>query len=408
VKTVLEAFPIWLVTADELSQSLPLIESMFDLVIFDESTQCDIASALPALHRAKRAVVVGDDKQLRHVSFLSKSKQAELWKQSGFADSTLVKYSYRDQSLLDVVSDSLDSQACVAFLNEQYRSKSSLIAFSNAQFYNGRLKVMQSRPSVSAQPALHFMRVDGKRTATGRNTAEKNTVTELLSLHIERYRHAPIKPTIGVISPYRDQAEFIENAVCKQFTQDELAAFDVRVATPYGFQGEERDIMVLSMAVDANSTRAAAYLNQEAAFNVAVTRAKEKQIVVYSLDPEDLSHNNLFRRYLDFTHQEEVAGSVIEKACTFTELLKERLEALGMSVWIGFEIAGQDVDIVCEYGGKILGIDLIGYRGEFESSFDLDTYQMLSRAGLEVLPVSYAMWQKDSEQVVEAIRQRVI
>ncbi|GAB3522149.1 AAA domain-containing protein [Photobacterium alginatilyticum] len=408
VKTVLEAFPIWLVTADELSQSLPLIESMFDLVIFDESTQCDIASALPALHRAKRAVVVGDDKQLRHVSFLSKSKQAELWKQSGFADSKPVKYSYRDQSLLDVVSDSLDSQACVAFLNEQYRSKSSLIAFSNAQFYNGRLKVMQSRPSVSAQPALHFMRVDGKRTATGRNTAEKNAVTELLSLHIERYRHAPIKPTIGVISPYRDQAEYIENAVCKQFTQGELAAFDVRVATPYGFQGEERDIMVLSMAVDANSARAAAYLNQEAAFNVAVTRAKEKQIVVYSLDPEDLSHNNLFRRYLDFAHQEEVAGSVIEKACTFTELLKERLEALGMSVWIGFEIAGQDVDIVCEYGGKILGIDLIGYRGEFESSFDLDTYQMLSRAGLEVLPVSYAMWLKDSEQVVEAIRQRVV
>ena len=130
--------------------------------------------------------------------------------------------------------------------------------------------------------------------------------------------------------------------------------------------------------------------------------------MVYSLDPEDLSHNNLFRRYLDFTHQEEVAGSVIEKACTFTELLKERLEALGMSVWIGFEIAGQDVDIVCEYSGKIIGIDLIGYRGEFESSFDLDTYQMLSRAGLEVLPVSYAMWQKDSEQVVEAIRQRVI
>ncbi|MGF1732573.1 DEAD/DEAH box helicase [Photobacterium kasasachensis] len=407
VNTVLEAFPIWLVTADELSQSLPLIESMFDLVIFDESTQCDIASALPALQRAKRAVVVGDAKQLRHVSFLSKTKQAELWRQSGFADSAPVKYSYRDQSLLDIVSDSLDSQACVAFLNEQYRSKSTLIAFSNAQFYNGRLNVMQSRPSVSAQPALYFRRVDGKRTATGRNTVEKNAAIEHLSQHFDRYRHASIKPTIGVISPYRDQAEFIEKAVSKQFSLDELYAFDVRIATPYGFQGEERDVMILSMAIDAQSTRAAAYLNQEAAFNVAITRAKEKQIVIHSLAPDDLSPNNLFRRYLDFDHQEEVAKSEHAKACTFTGVLKARLEELGMSVWVGFEIAGQDVDIVCEYGGKILGIDLIGYRGEFETSFDLDTYQMLSRAGLEVLPVSYAMWMKDSEQVVEAIRQRV-
>jgi len=406
-QAVLEAFPIWLVTVDELSQSLPFSESMFDLVIFDESTQCDIASALPALHRAKRAVVVGDAKQLRHVSFLSKTKQAALWKQSGFTENTPVKYSYRDQSLLDVVSDSLGSQACVAFLNEQYRSKSALIAFSNAQFYSGRLKVMQSRPSVSAQPALFFKRVDGKRTATGRNTVEKNTVIEHLSLHFERYRDAPIKPTIGVISPYRDQAEFIENAVSKQFSLDELYAFDVRVATPYGFQGEERDVMILSMAVDAQSMRAAAYLNQEAAFNVAVTRAKEKQIIIHSLAPEDLSPNNLFRHYLEFDHQEEVAKSMHAKACTFTGVLKARLEELGMSVWIGFEIAGQDVDIVCEYDGKILGIDLIGYRGEFETSFDLDTYQMLSRAGLEVLPVSYAMWMKDSEQVVEAICQRV-
>jgi superfamily I DNA and/or RNA helicase len=59
---LLRAFPVWLVTADTLHRILPLRQELFDLVLIDEATQCNIAAALPALYRAKRALIVGDAK----------------------------------------------------------------------------------------------------------------------------------------------------------------------------------------------------------------------------------------------------------------------------------------------------------------------------------------------------------
>ena len=72
-KPLLEAFPCWCVTTYAISGSLPLKPGMFDVAIIDEASQCDIASCFPILFRAKRAVIVGDDKQLPHLSFLEKA-----------------------------------------------------------------------------------------------------------------------------------------------------------------------------------------------------------------------------------------------------------------------------------------------------------------------------------------------
>ena len=74
-KPLLEAFPCWCVTTYAVSDSLPLKPGMFDVAIIDEASQCDIASCFPILFRAKRAVIVGDDKQLPHLSFLDKAKE---------------------------------------------------------------------------------------------------------------------------------------------------------------------------------------------------------------------------------------------------------------------------------------------------------------------------------------------
>ena len=74
-KPLLSAFPCWCTTTYAISNSLPLKPAMFDVVIIDEASQCDIASCFPILFRAKRAVIVGDDKQLPHLSFLEKAKE---------------------------------------------------------------------------------------------------------------------------------------------------------------------------------------------------------------------------------------------------------------------------------------------------------------------------------------------
>ena len=80
---LLAAFPIWVVTLDELHRLLPLRPQLFDVMVMDEATQCDIASALPAFQRCKRAVVTGDARQLRHISFLSRVRETQLLQRAG-------------------------------------------------------------------------------------------------------------------------------------------------------------------------------------------------------------------------------------------------------------------------------------------------------------------------------------
>ncbi|WP_330959510.1 DEAD/DEAH box helicase [Photobacterium sp. 53610] len=409
--TITTALPIWLVTVDELSQSLPLHESLFDVVIFDEATQCDIASALPALYRAKRAVVAGDVKQLRHVSFLSRGQQNKFWHEEGLPEHLLENFAYRDKSLLDCVSASLSNQSAVTFLDEHYRSQADLIRFSNQYFYGNRLKIMQARPGGSQQPALEFIYLpEGQRTKTGRNSAEKEAVITLIQSYLDAFRNAVYPPKIGVISPFREQAAFIEKAVEKEFSYEVIQRHALRVSTPYGFQGEERDIMILSMAVDENSARAAAYLNREDMFNVMVTRARKSQVIFHSFIPEVLSHQNLLRQYLGFSHDDK-ATTTQQNAesfiCDFTNQIKQALERAGIQYWVGAFVAGENIDVICQHGESTLGLDLIGYSGDFEGYFDLNTHRTFQRAGLQVLPVPFQLWQSDPERVLREIKNRL-
>ncbi|WP_444904409.1 DEAD/DEAH box helicase [Microbulbifer sp. CnH-101-E] len=403
MQVVLQAYPIWLVSLDELNEVLPLSRELFDLVIFDESTQCDIASVLPALHRAKRAVVVGDGKQLRHVSFLSVAQQQQLWEDLGSPEELPMKLSYRDQSLLDIVSDSLGSQQAVTLLDEHYRSQPELIAFSNNAFYTDRLKVMQARPVASSERTLTLHYLEGKRAKNGRNRLEKDWILEQLREHTHRYADSPLKPTVGILSPFREQADYLASEVDKAFPTDVLSSFSVLVATPYGFQGEERDLMLLSFSVDNQSLRAATYLNRADMFNVAVTRAKERQLVAYSISPESLSPEHLLRRYVDFDH--EAGLSVPQKVfpCEFAEEVSASLRMAEVRHWVAFPIAGQRIDVVCEYHGRVLGVDLIGFPGEYRYHFTTQTYKVLHRAGVTVLPLPYASWKRDPENCLRRI-----
>ena len=103
-------FPIWLVTMANASEVLPLQAELFDLVIIDEATQCDVASCLPVLQRARRAVVVGDPNQLRHVSFLSAQRGRVIAERNELDPDQRERFPYREKSILDLLSDTISTQ----------------------------------------------------------------------------------------------------------------------------------------------------------------------------------------------------------------------------------------------------------------------------------------------------------
>jgi superfamily I DNA and/or RNA helicase len=159
-KVLFTAFPVWLANLADIHDVLPLQKELFDLAIIDEATQCDIASSLPILQRAKRIVITGDPNQLRHLSFLSKDRQAALLGKYEVPMDTAELYDYREKSILDFVNAKLTSQDQVIFLNEHYRSEPPIIAFSNETFYGGALHIMTEKPERNEHHSLTLHRVN--------------------------------------------------------------------------------------------------------------------------------------------------------------------------------------------------------------------------------------------------------
>lgn len=401
-----QAFPIWLVSLNTLHKVLPLQRELFDLVIFDEASQSNITSALPALFRAKRALVVGDGKQLRHISFLSRSKEQALQQLHGVSTAQSGICSYRDKSILDLVAEQIASQQQVAFLDEHFRSAPELISFSNSQFYQQRLRIMQHRPCTSSGH-LHLHSVMGERSEQGVNQAEISALCNLIRQQIDSCEQAGMTKSLGVLSPFRAQADALADALFKQFSATELEKYRLRADTPFGFQGEERDIMYLSFAVDPQSKRAAVYLNREDVFNVAITRAREQQHLFVSVAAQELPSNSLLRRYLESSRQFNARHRQNDQLDQFQRQLCDALAGHNIETWPGYEIAGTEVDILCRWQGEYLALDLIGFPGPWMDFFELDTYKILQRAKVPMLPISYGLWLKNPGACIERIRSKL-
>ncbi|MEM6797006.1 MAG: ATP-binding protein, partial [Acidobacteriota bacterium] len=308
---LLEALPIWLVNLQEMATLLPFEREMFDLVILDEASQCDIASCLPALQRARRAVIVGDPAQLRHLSFLPRARQRGLAERHGLDAEQRSLLDFRRRSVLDLADSVLGGQQSVAFLDEHFRSAPSIIDFSNREFYGRRLRVMQESPAHDWHRALYLHRVAGERGEDGANPAEAEAVLDGVREWLEKQESRPkgLCPTLGVLSPFRAQVDLLTRRLAESLPAQVLERHSVRVGTAHSFQGEERDVMMLSLAIDARSHPSALrFLERPDVFNVSITRARSIQHVFTSLPaaPPDRP-GGLVERFL--SHMAQDAGS---------------------------------------------------------------------------------------------------
>ena len=205
-RPLMEAFPCWCVTTYAVSGSLPMKPGLFDVAIIDEASQCDIASCFPILYRAKKAVVVGDDKQLPHLSFLEKAKEQSFLSQYSIPDKYQLMWRFRTNSMFDLANYYSMNPV---LLDEHFRSLPPIINFSNQEFYGDRMRIM--RRNSNDMKVLELVHVeDGKVDFDAtRNLPEiEAVVAKLQELIIEDERKNPENPiSIGIISPFRAQVE---------------------------------------------------------------------------------------------------------------------------------------------------------------------------------------------------------
>lgn len=286
LRQVSHLLPCWAVTSLSARGRIPFEPGVFDIVVFDEASQCDIASALPLLYRAKSVVVIGDPRQLGHISGLRKGHDQALLARhdllTGYAH-----WAYTHQSLFGLAASQVSGDETL-HLVDHHRCHGDIISFSNTEFYDGRLRIATRhdrlrRPDHS-QPGIRWVDVSGRvsRPEAGGaiNAAEAHAVVGALRELVLGEGYAG---TLGVVTPFRAQA----NAIAQLISRDAelsavLAKREFLADTVHRFQGDERDVIFFSPVVaEGVSPGAVGFLRANGnLFNVAITRARAQLVVV--------------------------------------------------------------------------------------------------------------------------------
>ena len=406
--SILNAFPIWLINLSEVKDKVPLKKELFDVVIIDEATQCDIASCIPAMQRAKRVVFAGDPNQLRHVSFLSKNIQQLLKHRFELDDVDAFLLNYRDHSILDIAINRLQRRNQAAILDEHYRSLPPIIGFSNGEFYNEELRLMTNKPDDKEQ-GLYFISCEGERDTNGVNKIEAEQLLNAIGklVNKESDLEAQLASSIGILSPFRSQVEYLSTILSEYFGVETIERHRIKTGTPYNFQGEERDVMYLSMVVDANTHHSAyIHLNKPEVFNVSITRARHQQYIYFSVNPKELKTNDLLRKYLVYGKVQKTAQKTSKT--NFHDLFLEQVkEALPLNTfdnyWEGYQIADITLDLLIRKQQRYFAIDLIGYPGAYQYVVNIERIRILNRTGVTVFPISFADWYFEKDSVLERL-----
>lgn len=286
-ESIVKVFPSIAVTNLSVRHAVPLKEEIVDLVVLDEASQCDIASAIPMLARAKRAVIIGDRMQLAHVSTIASSDDQQIQSKYQLSDAADQRFLYSTQSIFDLAKSTIGTSSAYVSLKDHFRSRAEIIAYSNDAFYGGELRVWTDYRQLKGTGlvnGIHWHDVQGKviRPSGGSayNLEEVNKVIEVLKEILPKA--ASSGASVGVVTPFREQENKIKDMVFKHFDLHLLDAVNFWVDTAHGYQGDERDIIVFSPVISSGTPdRTLGFLaNTQNVFNVAVTRPRAELHVV--------------------------------------------------------------------------------------------------------------------------------
>jgi len=284
------AIPCWIMPTWRVSETLPSVLGSFDLVIVDEASQSDI-SALPALVRGRKVLIVGDDKQVSPTAaFIPTHKLIQL------------RHNYLKgqpfESLL-LPGSSLYDLALAAFpgtrvmLREHFRCVEPIIRFS-VQFYTEEIiPVRVPRASERLDPPLIDVLVsEGRKDRRQINVAEAKAIVDEIELLVSDPRYHG--RSIGVISLIAaQQAHYIQQLLLERIGEDTFLRHSIACGDSATFQGKERDIVFLSMVAcpASKSSKTAAIFQQR--FNVALSRARDRMYLFRSVTEEMLNPDDL-------------------------------------------------------------------------------------------------------------------
>ncbi|MFN8041127.1 MAG: AAA domain-containing protein [Acidimicrobiales bacterium] len=373
------ALPLWAGTLADIEDLLPPRAGLFDLVILDEASSIDQPLAVGALARGARCVVVGDPNQLRHVSFLGDDEQRAALARHGITDGVLAaRLDVRRNSAFDVAA----GVAHVHRLDEQFRSRPHLVELLRKRFYGGHMAVATRTPRTHGIDAIDVRRLDAKRDRDGVVHAEVRAVVDELR-HL-RQRGAT---SVGVVSPFRAQAEAIEAAVLGSFRTDDLEALDLRIGTVHAMQGNERDVVIASLGIGRDDTSAWRFVQDPHLFCVLATRARDELVVLVSAEPPA---GGLAADYLAQADQAPGPPPPADSGTPWSRRIGDAVADTGVAVRTAYPSGRHVVDVAAGDDLRFVGI-VCGVHPDGPEAH-IDRHLELRRAGWPLTEAFASRW----------------
>ena len=362
-KEVFDLLPCWMASPEAVSAIFPM-EKLFDLIIFDEASQCFSEQGIPAMYRGKQIMISGDKMQLSPFD-LYKVRWEEEFDEN--QDPSL-----EVDSLLDLASQYLMQVQ----LRGHYRSQSlDLIDFSNQHFYHGNLTLLPDKKILDeGKPAIEYIKINGKWSKQI-NEEEADKIVEI----VEKLVRDHPKKGIGIVSFNARQQDHIMDKLENKAEEGGLfIPENLFVKNIENVQGDERDIIIFSIGYAPDEKGQMNHhfgsLNVqkgENRLNVAITRAREKIIIVTSILPQQLKVDEtkndgpkLFKKYLQYAL--EVSKGKFAPALKENNAhrgdwyLKNKIKNLEFEQGINLEINEEMpfADLTVKSGGNYVGLIL--------------------------------------------------
>ncbi|OWZ84089.1 AAA domain-containing protein [Natranaerobius trueperi] len=405
-----DAVPVWVMPFNSVIENFPPWSEKFDLVIVDESSQVDIFGLL-SFFRGNKLLVVGDDKQISPQGVGQNLQAVHRIMNTYLSDVEHGDLFEPKYSLYDLSKQVFPG---VIMLKEHFRCLPEIIQFSNDLMYQGEILPLREKMGSVGQEWSSVIRVpveNGYRMPNAKiNEPEARKIVETIIKCCNQDEYT--NKTMGVISLLGDeQANLIEEMLMEELGPEEMKTRKLHAGDAYYFQGDERDVIFLSM-IEAKGDHRPAVLNKEhdfKRFNVAMSRAKDQVWLFHSIDTEDLNpqdvrhklihyFKNPHRMQKEYTELEELCDSKFEK-----DVLKDLLR-LGYAVEPQYQVGTKRIDlVVLGMDGNKLAVECDGdaYHGIENWEYDWNRQIQLERLGWKFFRIRGSAYYRNPEKEIK-------
>ena len=381
------AIPCWIMPTWRVAEQLPAELGAVEIVIIDEASQSDITE-LPALLRGKKILVVGDDRQVSPTApFVTQEKIGQL-RHHYLGDMPFKSLLEPGDSIYDLMRAVFPNEHLM--LKEHFRCVEPIIRFS-MQFYAEEmlpLRIPEAHERLDP-PLIDIYVPHGARGRRRKvNPAEADVIVEEIAALTARPEMR--NRTIGVISLVgAEQAEHIRSRLSETIGEEIMQRHSILCGDSAKFQGSERDIVFLSMVADSANKTALTMLRYEQRFNVAVSRARDRVVLVRSVRREELNPNDLKARLIAHFENpmpdlEKIEDALAVCKSDFERDLMQKLLERGYRVQGQVGSVGYRIDMVVEGADRRrLAVECDGdrYHGPEQWRHDMRRQRVLERVG---------------------------